>query len=189
MEAIEVRKKITDQLWEQLGPAIAVAKHSRAGAPPEMADRDFLEAVLYLQRVGCPWRDLPPVLGYWHAVYMRFRRWEKRGVWARLWQNLQTTRFQGARTLFVDSTVVRAHQHAAGAPKNGGDQALGRSRGGLTTKIHVATIDENCSVALCLTGGQAHDGPLFEATLCDAPCGACPHRGGGRQSLRCRPDS
>ena len=80
-------------------------------------EREFLEAVLHLQRTGSPWRDLLPELGYWHAVSMRFRRWEARGVWARLWKNLQAEPFAGARGLLLDSTTVRAHPHAAGAPK------------------------------------------------------------------------
>jgi len=150
MEREHPRRMISDRVWEQLKAALAEAKHSRAGVPAELSDRDFLEAVWYLNRVGCPWRDLPSELGYWHAVSMRFRRWEERGVWRRLWQCLQCECFAQARHLLMDSTTVRAHQHAAGAPKNGGDQALGRSRGGLSTKIHAATIDENCSVALHL---------------------------------------
>ena len=112
-----VRKIINDQVWKQLEAAVAAAKHSQAGAPGEMTEREFLEAVLHLQRTGSPWRDLPPELGYWHAVYMRFRRWEARGVWRRLWQNLQAERFADARALLLDSTTVRAHPHAAGAPK------------------------------------------------------------------------
>jgi len=112
-----VRRIITDQIWQQLEPAVAAAKHSSAGAPGEMTGREFLEAVLHLLRTGSPWRDLPPELGYWHAVYMRFRRWEARGVWRRLWQNLQAEPCAGARELLLDSTTVRAHPHAAGAPK------------------------------------------------------------------------
>jgi transposase len=111
------RKLITDRIWELLEPALQQAKHSAAGAPAELSDRAFLEAVLYLNRAGCPWRDLPVELGYWHAVYMRFRRWEQRGVWQRLWQQLQGPAFASARELLMDSTTVRAHQHAAGAPK------------------------------------------------------------------------
>ena len=155
-----VRKIITNSVWQELEAAVAAAKHSQAGAPGEMTDREFLEAVLHLQRTGSPWRDLPPELGYWHAVYMRFRRWEARGVWQRLWQNLQTEPFADARALLVDSTTVRAHQDAAGASKKKTPttRALGRSRGGLSTKIHAATLDENCAVALQLTAGQAHDG-------------------------------
>jgi transposase len=111
------RKMISDQIWEQLEPAITKAKHSRAGAPPAMTDREFMEAILYLNRTGCPWRDLPAELGSWHPVYMRFRRWQTRGVWQRLWKELQRERFAGARELMMDSTTIRAHQHAAGAPK------------------------------------------------------------------------
>ena len=112
-----VRKIISDQQWKHLAVAVAAAKHSQAGAPPTLTDREFLEALLYLNRTGHPWRDLPAELGDWHAVYMRFRRWEARGVWQRLWQNLQSEPFAKARSLFLDSTTVRAHQHAAGAPK------------------------------------------------------------------------
>ena len=117
MEREHPRRMISDRVWEQLKAALAEAKHSRAGAPAELSDRDFLEAVWYLNRVGCPWRDLPSELGYWHAVSMRFRRWEERGVWQRLWQCLQCECFAQARPLLMDSTTVRAHQHAAGAPK------------------------------------------------------------------------
>lgn len=111
------REMISDKLWRSLQPAVEAAKHSKAGAPGAMSDREFLESLLYLNRTGCPWRDLPPEMGYWHAVYMKFRRWEARGVWRRLWKSLQGERFAQARDLFFDSTTVRAHQHAAGAPK------------------------------------------------------------------------
>lgn len=111
------RLLITDELWERLEPLVEEAKHSRAGAPAEMSERLFIEAVLYLTRSGCPWRDLPPEFGYWHAVYMRFRRWEQRGVWGRLWSLIQEEHFEQATELFIDSTTVRAQQHAAGAPK------------------------------------------------------------------------
>ena len=117
MKKPQVRKIISDRAWEQLKVAVERAKHSAAGAPGEMSDREFFEALLYLIRTGSPWRDLPAELGYWHAVYMRFRRWEARGVWQRLWKNLQAGHFAQARGLFLDSTTVRAHPHAAGAPK------------------------------------------------------------------------
>lgn len=117
MSKVQERKLISDAMWEKLEPAVLAAKHSAAGAPPDLTDREFLEALLFLNRTGSPWRDLPAELGYWHAVYMRFRRWEERGVWQRLWKNLQSEPFAAARELFVDSTTVRAHPHAAGAPK------------------------------------------------------------------------
>ena len=93
MEPIEVRKLVSDRLWQTLEPALTAAQHSAAGAPPDLTEREFVEAVLYLLRTGCPRRDLPAALGDWHVVYMRFRRWEARGVWQRLWENLQAAPF------------------------------------------------------------------------------------------------
>ena len=120
MSKAQVRKIITDAIWQKLEPALAVAKHSAAGAPAELTDRDFLEAVLYLNRTGTPWRDLPAELGAWNTVYMRFRRWTERGVWRRLWKHFQSEPLAEARELMMDSTTVRAHPHAAGAPKKRG---------------------------------------------------------------------
>jgi len=117
MSRSQGRRIITDEIWRKLEPALSAAKHSLAGAPGEVSDRQFLEALLHLNRTGSPWRDLPAELGYWHAIYMRFRRWEARGVWQRLWKQLQSEPLADARAVFFDSTTVRAHQHAAGAPK------------------------------------------------------------------------
>src|SRR5258708_31873262 len=112
MSKADDRKLISDPMWEKLEGAVKLAKHSAAGAPAKMTDREFLEALLHLNRTGSPWRDLPAELGYWHAVYMRFRRWETRGVSRRLWKNLPTERFAQAPALLLDSTTVPAHQHA-----------------------------------------------------------------------------
>ena len=76
-----------------------------------------IEAVLYVARTGIPWRDLPAEFGHWDAVDNRFRRWEKRRVWYQLWQHLQSEECIVAKHIFIDSTIVRAHQHAAGALK------------------------------------------------------------------------
>ena len=119
------RVMISDRVWEQLKVALEEAKHSRAGAPAEMSDRDFLEAVLYLNRVGCPWRDLPAELGYWHAVYMRFRRWEERGVWRRLWQRLQCECFAQARHLLMDSQQYEPPARGRSAKKTAATRLWG----------------------------------------------------------------
>ena len=117
MSKSQERTMISDKIWKKLEKAIAAAKHSRAGAPGKMSDRAFLEALLYLNRTGTPWRDLPAELGKWKAVYMRFSRWAKRDVWRRLWAELSKAPFAEARDLLMDSTTIRAHPHAAGAPK------------------------------------------------------------------------
>jgi transposase len=66
---------------------------------------------------GFPGAISPQAFGKWDAVYNRFRRWEKRHVWQQLWHHLQSEEFSVAKQLFIDSTIVRAHQHAAGALK------------------------------------------------------------------------
>lgn len=110
---------ITDELWAELGPLVARAKRSRAGAPADIPDRRFLEAVLYLADSGCKWRQLPAEYGAWDAVYNRFRRWVAAGVFERLFASLppRAAGLDEVRRVFVDSTVIRAHLSAAGAPK------------------------------------------------------------------------
>lgn len=161
-----VRRVLTQRAWKQLEPILARIL-SRRGAPPQLELREFLEAVLYLARTGIPWRDLPQCFGAWDAVYQRFRRWQKRGIWERIWRELQEPAAEAALRIFVDSSVVRAHQHAAGGDVH--DRALGRSRGGVGTKIHMAAADERTALGIALTGGQAHDAPAFRSALCDVP--------------------
>ena len=115
-----LRLLISDALWSKIELVLRELKHA-AGSPPALSDRMFIEAVLYQARTGTPWRDLPDEFGNWNAVYHRFRRWEKRDLWKRLWQRFQTLDDERLGTLFIDSTIVRAHQHAAGASKKTAD--------------------------------------------------------------------
>jgi transposase len=115
------RLLLTDEVWAKIAAILATIK-SRAGSPPMLSDRMFIEAVLYLARTRTPWRDLPAEFGHWDAVYNRFRRWEARGLWRQLWEHLQAEEYQDALHLFIDATIVRAHQHAAGALKKTGDK-------------------------------------------------------------------
>ena len=113
-----MRYVLTNAVWRELEPRVAAAKRSAAGAKPDLSDRLFLEAVLYRARTGIPWRDLPEVFGDWNAVYQRAKRWRQAGVWDRLFEQLPTAgETAEVRRLFVDSTTVRAHPHAAGAKK------------------------------------------------------------------------
>ena len=113
---MSIRMLLTNEAWAEIEPRLAVIKH-KAGSPPELSDRLFIEAVLYLARTGLPWRDLPAEFGHWDAVYNRFRRWEARGIWRQLWACLQAEGCEVATHVFIDSTIVRSHQHAAGARK------------------------------------------------------------------------
>jgi transposase len=111
-----IRLVITDAVWAELEPVLRSIKHY-AGSPPQLNDRMFIEAVLYQARTGIPWRDLPDDFGNWDAVYNRFRRWEARHIWKNLWQHVQQHGCELAHQVFIDSTIMRAHQHAAGARK------------------------------------------------------------------------
>ncbi len=78
-------------------------------------NRLFVEAVLYRYRAGIPWRDLPERFGEWKKGHTRFSRWAGSGVWARVVRHLAGD--ADNEYALLDSTIVRAHQHSAGAPK------------------------------------------------------------------------
>jgi len=80
-------------------------------------NRLFVEAVLYRYRAGLPWRDLPERFGDWKNVHRRFSRWAVSGVWSRVFQALSAD--ADDEYALLDSTIVRAHQHSAGARKKG----------------------------------------------------------------------
>jgi len=126
-----MRYVITDDLWAALGPLVDRAKRNRQGQKPDLPDRLFFEALLYLARTGVPWRDLPGDFGAWDAVYNRFRRWVASGSLAALFESLTADPQLGeVRRVLIDSTIVRAHQHAAGARrKKSGSGRGGRRRG------------------------------------------------------------
>jgi transposase len=167
----KVRLIIKNKAWKELSRALEKVR-SKVGAPGTTDLRLYIAALLHIARTGVPWRDLPSYFGSWKTIYERFRRWEANGTWARLWEVLQQDGFKRARKLFMDSTVVRAHQHAAGASKKSGGQeaqGLGRSRGGFSSKIHAGCIDESTSVALVVTAGQNHDAPVFDVLIEEVP--------------------
>src|SRR5262245_12340689 len=113
-----MRYMITDDLWAALGPLVEQAKRHKCGQPPTLPDRTFLEALLYWARTGVPWRALPGDFGSWDAVSNRFRRWVASGSLARLFELLTADpRLGEVRRVLIDSTIVRAHPHAAGARK------------------------------------------------------------------------
>jgi len=113
-----MRYVLTNPIWEQLRPLVAAAKRSPVGAKPDVPDRLFLEALLYRARTGVPWRDLPAEFGDFNAVFQRAKRWRQAGTFDRLFGSLPTdSPVAEVKRLFIDSTTVRAHLHAAGAKK------------------------------------------------------------------------
>jgi transposase len=109
------RHELTDAQWARLAPLLPPRKAGRV----RQDDRRILNGILWKLAAGVPWRDLPERYGPWATVYTRFRRWTQAGVWDRLFAAVQQQADAAGQldwTLhFVDGTVIRAHQHAAGA--------------------------------------------------------------------------
>ncbi|MGO4404402.1 IS5 family transposase [Bosea sp. RAF48] len=152
---------LRDDQWERLSPHIIGDERTRGSSGRD--NRMFVEAVLWIVRTGSPWRDLPEVFGDWNSVFRRFSRWSHKGVWWRIFAAMSDD--PDFEYLIVDSTIIRAHQHASGAKKGAEDQALGRSRGGLSTKIHMAVRGLGCPVRFSLTAGQQGDCPQAHALI------------------------
>ena len=113
------RGELSNDKWEKLQPLLPPQKP--ATGRPAHDHRAILNGILWILRTGAPWRDLPERYGPWPTVYSRFQRWRKAGIWDRILAELQA---QGDRlgevdweVHFLDGSVVRAHQHAAGAKK------------------------------------------------------------------------
>jgi transposase len=186
------RRFLTDQRWARLQPVLPPQK-PRTGRPP-LDHRLVLEAILWVLRTGAPWRDLPPEYGPWQTAATRFYRWVGDGSWERILAALQRQADAEGdldwRLHHVDGSTIRAHQHAAGARRPAGSaapdpeaEALGRSRGGFSTKLHVRAEGGGKPVALLVTAGQRHEQAVFPQLM---ERGAVKRPGRGRP--RVRPD-
>ncbi len=113
------RHELTDSQWQRLAPLLPPQKP--ATGRPSLDHRTLLNGILWRLKTGAPWQDLPERYGKWQTVYSRFRHWQRTGVWQRVLTTLQAEGNAAGDldwTLhFVDSSVVRAHQHAAGAKR------------------------------------------------------------------------
>ena len=118
--AITGRHDLTDAQWAVLAPLLPVG--CRPGRPSEWTKRQLIDGIRWRTRVGGPWRDVPERYGSWSAAYGLFRRWQRDGTWARMLTSLQAMADAAGRICWdvsVDSSIARAHQHAAGARKRG----------------------------------------------------------------------
>jgi len=113
------RHSLTERQWEQLAPLLPPAK-PRTGRPNH-DHRRILDGILWRLKTGAPWRDVPATYGPWQTLYSRFRRWQRAGIWDRILAACHATADAAGQfdwsLHFVDGSVIRAHQHAAGAKK------------------------------------------------------------------------
>jgi transposase len=177
--AVARRFDLSDEQWARLEQLLPAAK---PGRPSKWTKRQLINGIRWRVRVGAPWRDVPVCYGSWQAVYSLFRRWARAGIWRRIITALQARADAAGLITWdisVDSTIARAYQHAAGARTRPdeqaeppdttgaepGDHGLGRSRGGLTTKIHLACEQGQRVMSLLVTAGQRGDSPQFQPVL------------------------
>ena len=123
------RLGLRDDQWDRIKDILPGRKGHVGGTAAD--NRLFVEAVLYRFRTGMPWRDLPARFGYWKSVHQRFGRWAKSGVFARIFQLLASD--ADNEYMMIDATIVRAHQHSAGAQKKtatklSGDRVAGQRK-------------------------------------------------------------
>ncbi|WP_328558426.1 IS5 family transposase [Streptomyces sp. NBC_00358] len=163
---------LTDAQWARIEPLLPDRTPQRGGRWRD--HREVIDAIAFKFQTGTQWVHLPDRYDNWRGVYNRLRMWAVDGTWERVFTALIAQADADddlAWAVSVDSTIVRAHQHAAGPAKKGApagkpaDHAIGRSRGGLPTKIHLAA-DARCRpLAFVLTAGQAGDAPAFTAVM------------------------
>ncbi|MFE0062742.1 IS5 family transposase [Streptomyces sp. NPDC059003] len=174
------RGDLSDQEWARLEPHLP--KRGRRGGRWK-SHRTVINGILFRLWTGIPWRDLPARFGKWKTVHDRHRRWSTDGTWAKILRAVQADADAEGRidwsVVSVDSTVCRAHQHAAGAHHRPAripgrrarpaehrlDEAISRSRGGFTTKIHLASDGRCRPLAFLVTPGQWGDAPHLIAVL------------------------
>jgi transposase len=105
------RLVLNDEQWMAIAPTI-IGRPDQPGSTGR-DNRMFVEAVLWIVRTGAPWRDLPEIFGNWNSAFRRFSRWSTKGIWERIFIALSDD--PDFEYLIIDSTIVRAHQHACGA--------------------------------------------------------------------------
>lgn len=172
------RQILTNEHWSKLK---CILRAESIYDKPNL--RLTVEGMLYRMRTGCPWRDLPDVFGAWNAVYKRFRAWCQRGKWWRVAKAL--IRDPDLEWAFIDGTYAKAHQHSAGAVGSAA-QAIGKSRAGLTTKLHLAVDAYGLPIEFKITGGQVHDCAVAPALIARLPDAQAIVGDKGYDSLRIR---
>ena len=147
------RYSLTKAQEEIIQPLLPKAK---ATGRPGLNSLKVFNAILWILSSGAPWRDLPAHFGNWNSIYHKFRQWCAQKVFENILKALvaDTDKYLLVQ---IDSTFCKVHQHAAGARKILGNQAIGASRGGKNTKIHALVTENFQLIGLLLSGGHIHD--------------------------------
>jgi transposase len=159
-----MRHALSDTEWRVIAPILPC----KPRGVPRVDDRRVLNGIFWILRSGAPWRDLPERYGPYTTCYNRFVRWRRAGVWDRILAAI--SHGDDAEVQMIDSTIVRAHQHAS-CIQNNDSEGFGRSRGGLTTKIHAVVDANGLPLQVMITGGQQHDSLMALALLEGLPSG------------------
>src|SRR5271157_2639743 len=146
--------ELTQQQYEKIEDSLPLQRGN-----VRLSNLEVLNAILYVAEQGCKWRGLPGRFGNWHTIYVRMNRWAKSGVLDRVFEKLQVEQIVRIKieALALDSTSVKVHPDGTGALKKNGPQAIGKSRGGWTTKIHMVAADARTAITFALSPGQASD--------------------------------
>jgi transposase len=160
-----MRYELSDHDWAAIRPMLP----NKARGVRRVDDRRVLNGIFWVLRSGAPWRDLPISFGPYTTCYNRFVRWRRAGVWSQVMKVLATAHDDGIQ--IIDTSIVRVHQHGACISRNK-RQSIGRSRDGLTSKIHAAVDSNGLPVRVALTAGEAHDNRLASELLSRLKSGA-----------------
>jgi transposase len=165
------RRDLSDQQWSRLVSNLPAQKPPTGH--PNNDHRPIINGMLWINRTGAPWRDVPERYGKWTTISSRFYRWQKAGIWQRILDALQSQAHRHQHLDWeihdVDGTLVRAHQHAAGAKHSQAEQeALGRSQGGFSTKVHIRCEGKGKPMTFVITAGQRHEAIAFERLMTQA---------------------
>lgn len=159
-----MRYEMTDLEWSIIRTVLPANSHG----VPRVDDRRVLNGIFWVLRSGAPWRDLPDCYGPYTTCYNRFNRWRKAGIWDDMLAAM-TNRHDADDVQMLDTSIVRARQHA-GCAKKCESNCTGRSRGGLTAKIHAVVDAKGLPIRLALSAGQDHDSLLANEMLTEFRC-------------------
>ncbi|WP_414629280.1 IS5 family transposase [Acinetobacter variabilis] len=151
------RTLLTDDIWQQIQDTMRLH-----GCYCSKNSRNIMEAILWKLRTGATWRDIPQELCPWQTAYNRFNRWASKGLWDKFFLDLRGILDQ--EWVFIDGSYIRVHQHASGA-RHSFERAIGQSRGGRTTKIHLATDANGLPIDFKITGGDVHDSQVAKQLI------------------------